>query len=281
MVSVLRTLHGAGRAGLDDATAAECARVLGADGLAVSLQGSPPELVWSTPGQARALEDAQFTLGEGPICTALRDHTTVFEPDLARAPGASWPAFLPAAAELGIAAVFVFPLHIGAVSLGGMTVHRALPGPLGERAMRDAAALADALTLILAAWAAGGPEAAAPQGNGRATGHWHGPGGGHAPGNGDGLTNGGTARHAAVPEPGPGVREFEEAALHRAEVHQATGMISVQLRVPLAEALTRLRAYAYRTGSPVTAVAEDVVARRIRFDAESGSVGWENGSHDR
>jgi GAF domain-containing protein/ANTAR domain-containing protein len=52
----------------------------------------------------------------------------------------------------------------------------------------------------------------------------------------------------------------------RAEVHQATGMITIQLGVSLAEALLRLRAHAYATGRTVSAIAGDVVNRRIRFD---------------
>jgi GAF domain/ANTAR domain len=56
-----------------------------------------------------------------------------------------------------------------------------------------------------------------------------------------------------------------------ARVHQATGMISVQLGVSLAEALLRLRAHAYGQDRPVADVAADVVGRRIRFDdSETG-----------
>jgi hypothetical protein len=51
-----------------------------------------------------------------------------------------------------------------------------------------------------------------------------------------------------------------------AKVHQATGMISVQLGVSLADALLRLRAHAYADGRPVSDVAADVVDRRMRFD---------------
>jgi len=49
-------------------------------------------------------------------------------------------------------------------------------------------------------------------------------------------------------------------------VFQATGMISVQLDVDLAEALIRLRAHAYGSDQMTSKVAEDVVARRLRFD---------------
>jgi hypothetical protein len=57
-----------------------------------------------------------------------------------------------------------------------------------------------------------------------------------------------------------------EPVTYRAEVHQATGMISVQLGVPLAEALVRLRAHAYSRDRLIADVAADVVARRLRFD---------------
>ena len=53
---------------------------------------------------------------------------------------------------------------------------------------------------------------------------------------------------------------------YRAEVHQATGMISVQLGVTLAEALVRLRAHAWAGDRLLADVAADVVARRLRFD---------------
>jgi hypothetical protein len=43
-------------------------------------------------------------------------------------------------------------------------------------------------------------------------------------------------------------------------------MISVQLGVPVEEALARLRAHAFAAGEGVEEVAAEVVARRIRFD---------------
>ncbi|MFC4857860.1 GAF and ANTAR domain-containing protein [Actinophytocola glycyrrhizae] len=58
----------------------------------------------------------------------------------------------------------------------------------------------------------------------------------------------------------------------QAKVHQATGMITIQLGVSLAEALLRLRAHAYASGQTVSAVAADVVDRRLRFDGEPGTT---------
>lgn len=57
----------------------------------------------------------------------------------------------------------------------------------------------------------------------------------------------------------------EQTSGYRAEVHQATGMISVQLGVTQAVALVRLRAYAFSHHRPLAVVAADVVARRTRF----------------
>lgn len=49
-------------------------------------------------------------------------------------------------------------------------------------------------------------------------------------------------------------------------VHQAAGMVSVQLGVTLPVALARLRAHAFGHDVTLDAVARDVVERRLRFD---------------
>lgn len=51
----------------------------------------------------------------------------------------------------------------------------------------------------------------------------------------------------------------------RAEVHQATGVISVQGAVGLAEALVLLRARAFAEGRPVGDVARDVLSGTVDF----------------
>jgi hypothetical protein len=65
------------------------------------------------------------------------------------------------------------------------------------------------------------------------------------------------------------VIEPETAGMHHPEVHQATGMIIVQLGVTAEVALVRLRAYAYANDRRLRDVAGDVVARRLRFDDET------------
>ncbi len=61
--------------------------------------------------------------------------------------------------------------------------------------------------------------------------------------------------------------------LQHAVVHQATGMISVQLSVSLPHALLRLRAHAYRSGRTITSISQDVVDRRIRLDHSGNGEG--------
>ena len=58
---------------------------------------------------------------------------------------------------------------------------------------------------------------------------------------------------------------LDTAVAYRAQIHQASGMVSVQLQVSAPEALTRIRAYAFAHGRPVESVAADIVDRRLRL----------------
>jgi hypothetical protein len=53
-------------------------------------------------------------------------------------------------------------------------------------------------------------------------------------------------------------------------VHQAAGMVSVQLDISVAQALVRLRARAFSDGRPVIDVASEVVDRTLRFRDDDG-----------
>lgn len=71
----------------------------------------------------------------------------------------------------------------------------------------------------------------------------------------------------------PYARRSEPFLARHAEVHQATGMVSVQLGVSVALALVRLRAYAYAHDRRLSDVARDVVGRRLRFEPDTGREG--------
>ena len=63
---------------------------------------------------------------------------------------------------------------------------------------------------------------------------------------------------------------LEAGGNFRFVVHQASGMVAVQLGVPVEDALMRLRAHAFANSQTVSDVARDVVAGSLRFD----TAGW-------
>ena len=71
---------------------------------------------------------------------------------------------------------------------------------------------------------------------------------------------------------GPGIvpPELDDVLAHRAEIHQASGMVSVQLEVRVSEALAVMRAYAFSHGRSLGDVATDIVARRLRLSDPDG-----------
>jgi hypothetical protein len=70
--------------------------------------------------------------------------------------------------------------------------------------------------------------------------------------------------------PGSIAVELEDSANFHFVVHQAAGMVSEQLRVGVAEALVRIRSYAFRSNLPIDEVARAVVARRLRLTDSDG-----------
>jgi len=169
------------------------------------------------------LDELQFALGEGPAIAADLARRPVLEPDLERA--ALWPAFASAAIELGMRAVFAFPLQLGAVQLGVLTLYRTTSGDLDDVDVRDAVTLTHVASHVL-------------------------------------------LQLEAVATPGAVPGQLQEIVEHRARVHQATGMVAVQLSVDVAAALSRLRAFAWSNDRSIDAVAADVVARRLRFELD-------------
>lgn len=65
----------------------------------------------------------------------------------------------------------------------------------------------------------------------------------------------------------------DDPTAHHAEVHQATGMILVQLGVSAEAAFARLRAHAYAHERRLGDVARDVIGRGLRFAPDSPSGG--------
>jgi hypothetical protein len=60
--------------------------------------------------------------------------------------------------------------------------------------------------------------------------------------------------------------QLEQVPSHRAVVHQATGMVSVQAGLSVADALVLIRAHAFAEGRRIDAVANDIVAGALRLE---------------
>jgi hypothetical protein len=61
---------------------------------------------------------------------------------------------------------------------------------------------------------------------------------------------------------------LEAGGNFRFVVHQAAGMVSVQLAIPVEEAMLRLRGHAFGSGRALVDIAQDVVARTLRLEAD-------------
>jgi hypothetical protein len=60
--------------------------------------------------------------------------------------------------------------------------------------------------------------------------------------------------------------ELSEGGSDFAEVHQASGMVSVQLGIEIGDALTRVRAQAFADGTTMRYTAGEILARRLRLE---------------
>jgi hypothetical protein len=104
---------------------------------------------------AEVMTELQFMLGEGPAIDAYRDGQPVLVADL-EAARARWRVFTPAALEAGAAAVFAFPLQVGAIRLGTLCLFRLEPGDLdGAGGVNGALAAADVLLAVVLSLRAG------------------------------------------------------------------------------------------------------------------------------
>jgi hypothetical protein len=210
-------------------------------GWVAAASGRGPDFVLCvTDLVSEQLAEMQLTLGEGPCHDVLATAAPVLAADLGDEPSnRRWPAFTPEARQLGAAAVYAFPLVIGAIRAGVMSLYRSSPGPLSGPQLGDCLLLADTATVLLLDGIGDGAGPAA---------------------DGDG--------HGARP-----ARQPPELAAHRAEIDQATGMLTVQLGVGITEAFVRLRAYAYTHDRRLADVAADIVARRLQLHPDATKDG--------
>ncbi|WP_370258184.1 ANTAR domain-containing protein [Streptomyces sp. V4I8] len=209
---------------------------VGGAGLSAMSKAAASHPLCSTDDISEQLEELQLTLGEGPCVDAFVRGSAVLTPDLDTAElQEHWAVFADAALEAGARAVFSLPLQKGAISPGVLDLYARIPTVLDTEELADALAFADLATLLLLDTRIdeAGASAGAPAGG-------------------------------PMPD-----RGFEDLGAYRAEIDQASGMLTAQLGVGIEEAFVRLRAHAYAQGRRLADVAADVVARRLRFSRDA------------
>ena len=198
------------------------------DGASISVVGESGihSVVSSSGGAAAVLERLQFGLGEGPHWDVLAAGKPVLVGDLRSSSVEHWPTFAAEATSLNIGAMFSFPMKLGTAIVGVVDLCRYQPGELSAAEVQEAVTLTRAVT--------------------RAAVH--------------------VATDAANTEVDAGplnpIGPYPEM---RREVHQATGMLAVQLGATTSttDAFATLRAFAFAHDRPVDDVASDIVNRRL------------------
>jgi len=83
--------------------------------------------ICATDSIAARGETIQFELGEGPHWDALSTGFPALSPDISGSGDRRWPLFAPAAHDIGIRAVFAFPMRMGAANVGVVDLYSAVP----------------------------------------------------------------------------------------------------------------------------------------------------------
>src|SRR5580700_11074958 len=145
------------------------AEVAGVDGAWLSVMSDPARraLVHATGRRAAQLDELQFTLGEGPCSDAFRLGSPVLVADLGTAGWRErWPGFTITGVMAGAAAVFAFPLVMGAIRVGVLGLYRKTSGSLSSAALTDILVCADTALLLLLNCRAGAGSGAGADGDG-------------------------------------------------------------------------------------------------------------------
>ncbi|WP_377322786.1 GAF and ANTAR domain-containing protein [Pimelobacter simplex] len=240
ILAAIGARHRAGQS-LPDLLCIDCKESLRLAGVGMTLMNAAGhQTVIGTSGAvASRLEEIQFDLGEGPNFDASRTNRTVgsdnLHDELKDGMLPRWPAFAPAALTAGISAVTAVPLSVHGVRLGSLSMYRSSPGRLDEYQRATAHAYGGAAVVVLLHLqeriSISSPDLAHDSL--------------------DGL-------HPDLGAP----------VTYRAEIHQATGFLSVKASVGMSEAMLLLRAHAFAADRSLLEVARDVLAGRLRIHPE-------------
>jgi GAF domain/ANTAR domain len=224
---IARVRAALGAAGKDPAlslcqVSASIVQVAGAGVILIS-GGRTVGSVCVSNAMTEAVEEVQYTLGEGPCMDAFSSKVPVLVPDLASSELHQWSGFRLGIAGFGIRAAFGFPLLVGPICIGALNLYHDRPGELSRDQYGDAVIVAHLVARSVLGW-------------------------------------------QSAAEAGTLAWQLEQVPSHRAVIHQAAGMVSVQAGVAVGDGLDLLRAHAFAEGRPIGQVATDVVDRHLRFE---------------
>jgi GAF domain/ANTAR domain len=211
-----------------------CVALFGVDAAAICLvcDGVNVATVGASSPAARIYDELQFTLGEGPCLDAVAQRSPVMSDDLAYPLGgdAHWLAYGKALLAQHIRSVYAVPIIVAGSWMGALEVFYAQPPAWTVEHFNGVAEAAVLARLPI-------------------------------------LDLYGRDLNPDTTEPSSAVwTELNSSS--RAEISQATGMLMVQLNLPAATALSRLRAHAFATGRSATSVARDVIDRCVQMEPE-------------
>lgn len=125
-----------------------CEEILQVDagGVLVEGPGGGLGLAAATSEKMAKYETAEMNHREGPCIDAYRGVEQIVAEDLNKARD-RWPNAAAAALDLGMGAVYAFPLRLRDHCIGALNLYREQPGPFGKDDVRLAQAFADAAAI--------------------------------------------------------------------------------------------------------------------------------------
>ena len=124
-----------------------CVEVLDVTGAGITIMGGDQAgpICVSDPNVA-ALEDLQYTIGQGPCRDAYSTGVSVHAPRFDVDASTRWPSFVSLAQDSGFGAVFAYPLITAGAKVGVLTLYLHAEGDLTKAQHDDSMVLAEVLT---------------------------------------------------------------------------------------------------------------------------------------
>ena len=206
-----------------DRLCSACVALLDVDGAALSIvyDGAISRSLGASGTLSRELDELQFTLGEGPCLQAVSGRRPVLVAALDDPDFTDWPGFAEAALNRGVQSVFAMPVSALSSPIGALDLYRNRPGELDALHLSGGMIAAELAALPI-------------------------------------LDLMGIDLDAALNDETSSAWD-QLSSLTRIEVYQASGMVIGQLDVSAAEALIRIRAYAYTHDMTASDVAYAII----------------------